>query len=170
MIVDPRAASDRTGAAEVVAPRIVERDHGAATLTESRQALAGFAVETVRLDEVIEEPVGVARLDTEFHELEVLHGAEWALAEGLVRDLVLEDTEAVTGPVFECLRDHGYRIFGLARTFWGVDLVDPSSPRAFARSDATSYLATLEPKRAVRLMRPRGWHSLRGSAHSAAGS
>jgi FkbM family methyltransferase len=158
--VDAHALSDHSGQALLSVPQWFSFNHGTATLGTTDDPLATFEVEITTLDEVLTEPVGVAKMDVEFHELEVLHGAERVLSTGLIRDLVFEDTDAAHSPVFECLRDHGYRIFGLGEAFLGVSLVDPLSPRAVPRWDAPNYLATLNPERAIALMRRPGWQSL----------
>jgi FkbM family methyltransferase len=159
--VDPRALSDHSGQALLSVPQWFSFNHGTATLGETEDPLATFEVELATLDELLTEPVGVAKMDVEFHELEVLHGAERVLSSHVIRDLVFEDTDAANSPVFECLRDHGYEIFGLAQALLGVSLVDPLSPRAIPQWDAPNYLATAGPERAHALMRRPGWHSLR---------
>ena len=83
------------------------------------------------------------------------------LSAGLIRDLVFEDTDAANSPVFECLRDHGYEIFGLAQAFLGVSLVDPLSPRAVPQWDAPNYPGNAGPAAGPRAMRRPGWQSLR---------
>jgi FkbM family methyltransferase len=159
--VDPRAVSDHPGAANLSIPPAFGFTEGVATLEASPDALESYAIETTTLDDVVDAPIGIAKIDVEGHEPAVIAGGEHTLTSGLIRDIVFEEHDASNSVVFERLAGYGYTIFGMAEAFRGVELVPPLSPRALPRWEAPNYLATLQPERALRLMSARGWRSLR---------
>ena len=172
--VDACAVSDHRGVARLTVPSSYASNNGTATLEDSScpgsdhdaqredgiGVVTDFEVDRVPLDDVIGDPIGLVKVDVEGHELAVLRGAERALTDRLIRDIVFEDHHIIDSGALIALRDSGYKIFGLAKGLRGVELVDPSSPRAVPRWEAPNYLATLDPHRAQRLMAPRGWRCL----------
>lgn len=127
------AASSQVGMADL---RIPGDDHGRATIAPENRLpginIAQKAVSTVKLDELLEEPVGFIKIDVEGHELQVLHGARGILA----RDrpsLIIEAEErhrpGAVASVCEFLADFGY----VALVLDGFRL------RAFAPSEKHSY-------------------------------
>jgi hypothetical protein len=120
----------------------------------------GVEVETVALDDLLaEREVGILKIDVEGHELAALNGAQAALGGGRIRDIFFEDHAEWPSPVGTLLQSHGYRIFGLRERFRGVDLCEPEESKVLWA--APTFLATLDPQRAERLMAPSGWRSLR---------
>ena len=160
--VDRRAVSHHKGTAHLAVPGAFLTNRGTSTLLQTPHEIAGFEIETVTLDSLVDEPVGVAKLDVEGYEPEVLAGAANVLSAGMIRDIVLEAHDGADGRAANQLRKYGYTLFGIAEVFWGAELVNPHSSRAIPRWDAPNYLATLEPERAASKMARRGWQSLRG--------
>jgi FkbM family methyltransferase len=134
----------------------------AGNLGEASLGEGGAEVVTRTLDDVLgDRSVGVMKLDVEGHELEVLLGGRRTLSEGRVRDVVFEDHEGAGSPVWSLLRDHGYEVAQLERTFRGplLALTSGSGRQTF---DAPSCLASVDPGRARERLSPRGWRVLRG--------
>lgn len=115
-------------------------------------------VEVRRLDDVLgQRSVGVVKIDVEGHERQVLGGAESALAEGRIRDVVFEDFADPPTAVARLLQDHGYVVFSLDHSLAGPR-TGPATVRAASRSgDDPSYLATIDPRRALDRLSRRGW-------------
>ncbi len=157
----PDAVSDRCGAATLSVPHDFAGNEGTASLSLNTPAATAITVRTVTLDEALGDRTGgVLKLDIEGHELAALRGAQEALSTGRIRDIVFEDHATMPTTVSRYLAEYGYTIFGIAERALGVDLV-PAEEAPSARWDAPNYLATLDPARATRLMRPRRWRSLR---------
>jgi FkbM family methyltransferase len=119
-------------------------------------------VETVRLDREFSTPIGVLKLDVEFHELAAIEGAESLLSRGLIRDIVFEEHEAPPTPVTSLLESHGYTVLSVRQGLAGPILCAPAD--AFSRKlwDPPALIATTDADRARRRLRRRGWISLRG--------
>ena len=148
------ALSDREGEGRLALGDDFERNRGTATLSEDD----GLSVPLERLDDRLAgRHVGVLKIDVEGHELSVLRGAETALAEGRIRDIVFEENRALPTPVTGLLEAAGYELFGLDQRLLGPRLVAPEAPRARPMWEAPTYLATLDPARARARMRRRGW-------------
>jgi len=157
--LDRRAASRADGVATVSLPADHRENHGLATLEQTSSSVT-YDVETVRLDEIIDRrPVGVLKIDVEGHEMAVLEGASQSLAKGLIRDILFEEHEPLPSPVSRLLEAQAFTIRGIEETLTGAVLVEHRP----AGWDAPTYLATRDPERVSRLMRPRGWECLRGN-------
>jgi FkbM family methyltransferase len=163
--IEECAASDEAGLARLTEPLEFAGNSGAATLHPDAKSSAtsnatSFQVEAVRLDDVVgDSAVGMLKVDVEGHELAVLGGLSRAFKEGRVRDVFFEDYESLPTPVSDRLKDYGYRLFSLQQRFRGVELgpTDGPPPRWYA----PTYLATLDPDRAMSRMQSGGWHCLR---------
>jgi hypothetical protein len=99
------------------------------------------------------------KIDIEGHELSAPRGAEHAMRSGRIRDILFEGHDRLPSALSSLLNEAGYGVFSLAEKRRGVTLgpIDAPPPRR----NAPTYLATLTPDRAHRLVRPDGWHSLR---------
>lgn len=159
-----QAVSDRAGVAILNEPEEhhdLERfNQGLASLVPMPNA-TGIEVETVTLDDLISEPVGLLKVDVEGHEPAVLRGAHAALEAGLVRDVVFEDYDGEGSESKVLLRELGFSLFGIHEDRRGARLVDPGSPEAVPWREAPNFLATRDPVRALARVGP-GWLSLRG--------
>lgn len=169
---DPRLApvhtvqagvSDRAAVLPLaIDPETFARNKGTASLQEGVGDPAhAVEVQTVRLDERIDAPVGVMKLDVEMHELAALQGAERALAQGLIRDIVFEEHEPPPTAVTDLLQAAGYTVLGASQGMLGPVLT--SAEDAYRRQlwDPPALIATRDPGRVRSLMRPRGWRCLR---------
>ena len=161
--IDPRAASDSSGVATIGEPEGFGSNAGTAGI--GVQGTRTFEVETVPLDIVIGgEMVGVCKLDVEGHELAALRGMSDAMQARRVRDVIFEDHEPLPSPTSEYLVSVGYHLFSISQRFRRAELGPPEG-RAPAW-DAPTYLATLQPERALERMWKPGWHCLRAQRSS----
>ena len=122
----------------------------------------GWATEDVtlkRLDQVVEGPIALIKIDVEGHELQVLRGATALLEEQLVRDIIFEEHGRYPTPVTELLEDLGFTLFWLDRSFSGPRLRRPGDPPP-ARNGDPSFVASIDPERVRALLAPRGWRAL----------
>lgn len=159
--VFPLALSDRAGSASFVAPTVQAANHGRSRIGDDPEHTETVVtVNTERLDVLVgDRVVGVMKLDAERHEPAVLAGAERMVSERRVRDIIYEDVNGFPSAASEPLSEAGYEVFALGHSLFGPRL-DPSD-RVTAGWEEQSYLATIDPARARRLLRPRGWRCLR---------
>jgi FkbM family methyltransferase len=161
-----QALSDFTGTGTLFTPVHLEENSGLSTLVaEAGQGGEQIAVAVIRLEEVVapSESLGVVKLDVEGAELRVLKGAQKLLEQHRIRDIVFEDKEPRPSAVMRFLEGYGYQVFSLGLRLWGPLARPISEPPVPVRSwDSPSYLATLDPQRALARMRKPGWRSLRG--------
>jgi hypothetical protein len=113
-----------------------------------------------RLDSIVSESVGVLKLDIEGHEASALRGAERLVRAGKIRDIVFEEHQTPPTPATEFLEQHGYTVFGLEQRLLGLRLSDPRRTEGKRSYDPPSYLATVEPQRAIERFKERGWKTL----------
>lgn len=154
------AVSDRAGIARLAVPAGFAANHGLASLEPGAASDRTIEVVTVTIDDLVgDRTVGVMKIDIEGHELSALQGADRAIADGRIRDVFFEEHEPLPSAVSSLLTDAGYSVFSLVERRRGVALgpIDAPPPRWYA----PTYLATLDPDRAHRRVRPDGWHSLR---------
>jgi FkbM family methyltransferase len=166
------ALSSRSGTATLRAGSDFERNRGTASLTVPGASDGAFEwqVDTARLDDVIgEQTVGVAKLDVEGHEGEVLRGAAAALASRRIRDLVLEDLDDGDATARRILIDEGYEILGLGQSLLGPTASRGSTPLRRNSFDPPSFIATLDGERALARLRRRGWRILNPRLFGAGG-
>jgi FkbM family methyltransferase len=121
-----------------------------------------LSIEMVQLDTIVKEQdeIGVMKIDVEGAELEVLRGMSRLLAGHSVRDILFEETRSFPAPTHRYLRERGYSIFGLEESFGGVRLLPDASPRFDPQIGPNpNYLATCDPARARRKLKPPFWRS-----------
>lgn len=143
-------------------PEIFEANKGTASL-EATGSGHSTQVPTVRLDDEFSTPIGVLKLDVEMHERAALEGAERLLSERLVRDIVLEEHEPPPTPVTSLLEAHGYTVLSVRQGLTGPLLGVPEATQAAKMWDPPTLLASLDPTRLSRRLRPRGWIALRAN-------
>jgi FkbM family methyltransferase len=155
------AVSCRNGRARFFEPEAFHQNDGTASLADASTSRRSFEVRTVRLDDALPlGEYGVLKLDVEGHELEVLEGAARGCGVGQFRDVVFETSWGYPAPAHRFLLGYGYEIFGIEASLRGPGLSEvPRRPAE--RGRAVDYLATIDPTRARRLVRPRGWKVLR---------
>jgi len=152
--VDRRAVSRSDGVSILRLPPDYRANYGIATLEQTEQSTEDYEVETVRLDEIIDRPVGILKIDVEGHELAVLEGTRLAN----VRDIFFEEHQPLPSPASRLLESAGFIIHGIEELLTKPVLVN-HTPKGWY---APTYLATRDPGRVSRVMSPRGWHCLRG--------
>ncbi len=119
-------------------------------------------VDVAKLDDLLgDRRVGIVKVDVEGHELAVLHGAERAIADRRIRDIIFEDHGEPPTPAMQFLENHGYEIFSLDHSLLGLSVRSGRERAAQLSGDDPSYLATADPDRAVERLRRRGWGALR---------
>ena len=103
------------------------------------------------------------KLDVEGAELGVLAGARHALGDGRIRHIVFEDHVGPGSPVWRLLVAHGYRLFSIGWSVFGLRLSDDPSERLTASYKAPSYIASLAPDEVLNACRAPGWSTLTAS-------
>ena len=163
-----KAASDREGKSLLMIPRDFFGNTGTAFLEgvqNSNTVDQSFEIDLVPLDQVYpDRGPRVMKIDTEGSEIFVLKGAKRLLSERGIRDIVFECHEKYPNPVTSFLEERGYAIFRLEKTFSGPKLVPIQTQATEQKSErvweAASFLATLDPKRALNLVHSTGWRIL----------
>ena len=163
------ALGNRDGTAYLVEPRSFRMNEGASTMASADggvgddAAPAGFEVPMARFDSVFgDREIALLKVDVEGFEAQVLQGAEYALAQQRIRNLIYEAHDCERSEVHALLSGHGYAVFGI-----GHDLFGPcvrrgtAAPGVDRRWESPSYLATLEPAEVVAALTPRGWRALK---------
>lgn len=159
------ALSDRAGEGELAMSPAFAWNQGSASVRDKGDSVgsAGRAarVPLRRLDDEIGGlDVGVMKLDVEGREGEVLGGADRLLREQRVRDIVFEEFQAPPTPVSRLLESRGYTLFSIDQALGGPMVGDATALAARRSGDDPSYLATVEPDRALRRLGIRGWSVL----------
>lgn len=159
------ALSDRSGRGSLGMKEAFARNMGSASVVTDGEAEAPMVsfetIELQRLDTLLPtERVGVMKVDVEGHELAVFEGATGMLARKAIRDVVFEDFEAPPTAVTRLLERFGYTVFSLDQGLIGVHVASLHRGSARRSLEDPSYLATVEPDRAVARLRRRGWRVL----------
>ena len=118
------------------------------------------AVNTLDNQLLVDEKIGIMKMDVEGFELEVLRGAERTFSSKRVRDCVFEEHHTFPTPVTTWFESHGYSIFRLDRSFMRPLLLEPNSPVPRTEWTATNYLATVDPERVRARFAKVGWRCL----------
>jgi FkbM family methyltransferase len=161
----PVALSDHEGEGVLVFPPFYEWNQGTAFVAAGPAAHTNdvqMRVSLARLDRFLADGlhVGVAKIDVEGHEAAVLRGASEALAEHRIRDLVYEAHAGYPDAVSALLEPEGYHVFAVGSGFLGPRCRPAREGPVAARWESPSFLATLDPGRALARLRPRGWRVL----------
>lgn len=158
------ALSDREGCVWLEMPPEFSHNRGTGRIARDRQRSNGngLSVRCSTLDSFLVDlsEVGVAKMDVEGHEESVLQGARRVLQARSVRDWVFEHQLEYPSPVTTDFANNGYTLFQIARKFFGPVLVDASKPTKPSAWEPSSYLATVDPERALRRLSGRGWRCL----------
>lgn len=159
------ALSDREGEEFLILPAFYEWNQGTAFIGPGPGAGSGdeqMKVTLSILDRFLAggERAGVLKLDVDGHEAAVLRGALQVLAEHRVRDVVYESHAGYPDESSAVLEDAGYQVYAVGSGFWGPRCRPAHLGPIAAPWDSPSYLATLEPQRAMDRLQPRGWSVL----------
>jgi FkbM family methyltransferase len=161
-LIYPLALSNYNGEALLGVPDKSNRDSALASIvTDKLSPATTIQVRTRRLDDLIKDQIGVLKIDIEGHELMALQGATELISRHQIRDIVFEEHRCYPTPVTRFLEDHGYTVFNLGQTLFGLK-VTPASSKSFHREwNARSCLATIDPARALQRLKTKGWTALR---------
>ena len=110
---------------------------------------------------MVEGNVGLMKIDAQYQEAAVLKGFGKYLRSGAIRDIVFEEELPYPADSHCVLLDAGYSIFWFEEHLAGPRLIAPTmKPKNLRPYDIPcSFLATLNPERAERLLSPSGWQS-----------
>ena len=138
-----------------------QANRGLGRVTAADPGGRAVSIQLRKLDELLPpgSSVGVAKVDVEGHELDVLRGASRLLGERAIRDLVYEDFAAQPSPVSALLRAQGYSLFTLQARWRGPGLRAGDVPAEPADLQH-NFLATLDPARARARLAAPGWQVL----------
>lgn len=138
-----------------------QANRGLGRVTAADPGGRAVSIQLRTLDELLPpgSSVGVAKVDVEGHELDVLRGASRLLGERAIRDLVYEDFAAQPSPVSALLRVQGYSLFTLQARWRGPGLRAGDVPAEPADLQH-NFLATLDPARARARLAAPGWQVL----------
>jgi FkbM family methyltransferase len=167
IMASPRALSSSPGTVTLIPGTDFLQNQGTSRVEKNGEAGTGGAamtIEATTLDLELPEKsrVGVMKIDVEGHELEVLAGARELLASRSIRDILFEDSAGVLSRIMEQLKPSGYSFLEIKWSLLGPSLrpVEPGEGSRLRPGNLPNYLATLEPERAMRLLKQRGWHCL----------
>jgi len=107
------------------------------------------------------QTVGVAKVDTEWHEARIFSAARKTLASGSIRDIVYEEVTGYPAASHAYLEAAGYVVFAFEERLSGPKLLAPGAARKLRADEIPpSYLATREPERARTIFERKGWACL----------
>jgi len=155
------------GQTNLVEPDEFGINEGVAKLTDNQPSeKKSFPISISRLDTIFsgKEQFGVVKVDVEGWELSVFQGAEQLLAQHRIRDIVFEDFDAFPSDSVKFLQGKGYTVFRLVKKILGPYIWNPletAAPNTLLPYEPVNYLATVDPKRALKLLQPRGWFCLK---------
>jgi FkbM family methyltransferase len=161
------ALSDHDGSVQLGVPADFGHNRGISRVVDGPDAgtsvVQTFAVPCATLDSFLDGvgPVGLAKMDVEGHEEAVLRGARRALDRGAVRDWVFEHHPDYPSPVTGLFEASGYALYQIHKRFFRAELVPMSRPLPRPAWEPRSYLATLDPARALGRLEAWGWRVLR---------
>ncbi|MCS7033003.1 MAG: FkbM family methyltransferase [Phycisphaerae bacterium] len=150
------------GELPLVIPDDFARHRGESTLSSAAVGAESIPVQVKTLDSLLPagRKVGILKLDVEGFERQVLAGAQRLLESGRLRDCIFEEHRAYPTDVTDLLESCGFRVFRLARRLTRPELLNPDSKTPRSHWEATSFLATRDPQRAIRRMATFGWRCL----------
>lgn len=137
-----------------------------ANVPSENETRRSHSVAVEKLDDLFPiESFALLKIDVEGFEMEVLAGAEELLRSGRVTHIIYEDHTPGRSGLGDKLAGFGYSLFAIGHSLRGPMLL----PAAAAESaidtswESASFLATLDPAGASRLMKNKGWRVLRGA-------
>lgn len=156
------------GHARLFEPEGFGANEGTSTLVARQGAAAtgegaGLEVRVARLDGILADgEIRLMKVDVEGFEAEVFAGAQRLLEEQRIANIIYEAHDCERSPLHAMLAQHGYSIFGIGYSLWGLNLTPGSAaPRIDRRWESPSYLATRDPDATLAVLRRPGWQVLR---------
>jgi FkbM family methyltransferase len=157
------AVGEKDGVLPLSIPADFERHRGESSLLPRDGAGATTVhVQVTTLDRLFAPPtsIGVMKLDVEGFEKQVFLGAGELLKSHRIRDCVFEELRPYPTDVIAILESYGYTLYRLARGLARPRLLPGDSGEARSIWEATSFLATSQPRRALDRMGRFGWRTL----------
>ena len=156
------ALSSNSGTASLYTTSEFSTNRGTASLNgedHSEQDHLAHPVVLERLDNVFSDTpfFSLLKMDVEGHELDLLRGATNLLSAKRIRDIIFEEHRPYPSPVTEYLEKFGYQIFSLEQGPLGIQVSPAHRHAKHFKYDAPNYLATLDPQRALKKLRRRGY-------------
>ncbi len=154
--------------ARLVAGEEFDSNRGVARIENEGESSAGsHSVKMKRLDDyLLDRPAPcVVKIDVEGAELQVLQGGCESLKQRRIRDLIFEDFEPQPNRLTDHLRAAGFTLFALLPRWIGPSLAPLNESWSAPPSFSYNFLATLDPERALRRFRPRGWYCLNSGGY-----
>jgi len=147
----------------LMTPSAHHGDPSSRTLEKVDDRLAAITVQSSTLDDMRLDTIDVLKIDVEGHELSVIQGCERLLAGRQIRDLIFEEYRQPPTAVTLRMAEAGYTVFRIEQRTGGLRLVEDIEREFTVYWDAPNYLSTIDPERALKRFRPRGWRCLRPS-------
>jgi len=158
------ALSDHEGEVRFEVPEDFATNRGLSRVagSESSPSSKTITVPCARLESVLENagPIGVIKMDVEGHEEAVLKGASALMKARGVREWIFEHHESYPSAVTQFLEKHGYTVLQVKKLFFGPALIPVTEPIPSSPWEPQSYIATLDPARAIERVKSAGWRSL----------
>ena len=154
------ATSDHAGQELLGVPDDSEENSGLASLNISPDVTLKYHVPVSRLDDMLDERVGVLKIDVEGYEFTALTGAIDLLRNHRIRDVIFEEHAVYPTPTTRLLESLGYTVFNLGANLWGLNINAASEKTTHRPWEPRSCLATINPSRALKRMEERGWQTL----------
>jgi len=166
-VVHEQAAGAVDGVVELFVPADPLMMGTASTVAPDGAAGSRVSVPAVRLDALVDGPVGVLKVDVEGAERSVLDGAAGLFAARRVRDVLCEAEGEDLDEVVAVLEGHGLTCAMLDRSFFGPRLRPVGDTRVRDAFAARTLLATLDSDRLRARLGPRGWRCLQAGRRPA---
>ena len=164
IVAEKVALSDKVGESRLIVPEEFSSNSGVSYISDSSEGTDSLMVKVKTLANVFgDNTPSVIKIDTEGHEERVLRGGQALLENQRIRDIIFEDQQLYPSPTMSLLENCGYRLFRLKKNLWGPQLTDPAKDDALPAFEASSLIATSDPKRLKRLFKTRLWSILRMS-------
>lgn len=161
------ALGDVSGSARLIETDYFQINRGTARIAEDKDesGLHSYSITMETLDRLFpEQSFDLAKIDVEGFEARVFQGARRLLREKRIRHIISEDHELRSGRLAQMLQSAGYSIFSIGYDLFGPKLEELNREIAVNRSwESPSFLATIEPSTAKKVMSRRGWQMLTSS-------
>ncbi len=167
IIVHDCALGDSAGTASLVETDDFAANQGSAFLADGAltgKVAAQYQVQVKPLDEVIPAGnFGLLKIDVEGHEPRLIQGAQKLLHAQRVRHVIYEDHSQGKTGLPDVFMSHGYTIYSVGHTLFGLELTDFRKQIKLDTSwESPSYLATADPAY-VESHIAKGWKIFKGS-------
>ncbi|MDQ6755971.1 MAG: FkbM family methyltransferase [Bacteroidota bacterium] len=141
------ALSDSTKEGFLVLPDHYNNNNGVAFIGNDSKSSLKISLKC--LDDIIstKDRIEVLKIDVEGHELAVFTGAQEALQNKCVENIIFEDHNPYPSKVILFLQSFGYKIYRIEKGWRNIILKDPTSKSRISTREPTNYLATFNVAR-----------------------